>query len=148
MFRRARYHVLLFLALAVACGVPPAVSVGRAQPSPPHEISLGAPFVLALGDAAAPSTDSAALHLSFDAVTADSRCPRGVACVWAGDAVVQLVVEGLSEPVLLHTNEGYETSARVGDYEIRLEALTPQPVEGTAIAPTDYRAELVVKQAG
>jgi len=87
------------------------------------------------------------LKITFEAVTADSRCPEGVQCAWAGDAVVKLMVAtGTQSPVSyeLHTNTGYPTKVVHGAYQIRLVAVAPPTRPGVTIDPSAYVVTLLV----
>jgi hypothetical protein len=100
------------------------------------------PFTLAVGEEAAVGST----EVRFVQVAADSRCPRGVNCVWEGDAVVELTVRkgGNVTPLELHTH-GSPERPNVGEaqgYRFRLVALEPYPVEGQTIPAEDYRATL------
>src|SRR5688500_12703157 len=80
-------------------------------------------------------------RFSFDGVTSDSRCPRDVQCVSAGNATPRLRVsiQGDSDRVV-ELNTAFEpTDARVGSYLLRLTALTPDPVPTRAITQSEYR---------
>ena len=137
--------MLVVAAGVVVCGLEAAASARAAVQPAAQAIAPGQPFLLAIGGSAV-AQGPPPLEFRFDSVTEDSRCPIGVTCVWAGDAVVRLIVTGSREPLLLHTNEGYDTSVSVGSYEIRLAGLTPPPEEGSAIDPASYRAELILTQ--
>ena len=86
----------------------------------------------------------------MEGVTEDSRCPIGVQCVRAGDAVVELTLE---KPPAAGGTRTLHTSGRDGReavYEglvVRLLDLKPLPREGTTIAPEDYRVTLAVNRA-
>ena len=87
------------------------------------------------------------LAVKFDGVSADSRCPLGVTCIWEGDAVVELVATDPPSPgqaLELHTAGQFPREATHGRYLIRLVALSPQPREGQPVAAQDYRATLRV----
>ena len=71
--------VLLF----AACG---ALSGGPAPQSSP----LDQPFTLKPGDTV--SIGDARVQVGFDRVTSDSRCPRDVQCIQAGEAAVRATV--------------------------------------------------------
>jgi hypothetical protein len=93
------------------------------------------------------SVESGALEIKFEAVTTDSRCPKGETCVWEGDAIVALVVRSGDRPATrleLHTSAKGPSVAGYLDWNIRLAALEPYPVTGRAIPPADYVATLVV----
>jgi hypothetical protein len=88
-----------------------------------------------------------ALRITFEGVSADSRCPSDVQCFWEGDAVV---VVKASEPsreaaaLELHTAGRFPREGTYGRYRVRLVSLTPQPREGEAVPPGDYRAGLLI----
>ena len=87
------------------------------------------------------------LAVKFEGVSADSRCPVGVTCIWEGDAVVELTASDPpsgGEALELHTAGPFPREATHGRYLIRLVALTPQPREGQPVSAPDYRATLRV----
>jgi hypothetical protein len=87
------------------------------------------------------------LTIAFEGVSADSRCPTDVTCIWEGDAVV---VVRASEPsrdasaLELHTAGRFPREATYGRYTVRLTALTPQPRESAPVPAEQYRATLQV----
>jgi hypothetical protein len=124
--------ILTCLALA-GCGVAPARELQAADP--------GAEVTLAPG--AAVSVRNTDLEVRFVAVTEDSRCPRDVACIWAGEVKAQLEIResanGVSQVEVL---EGDSTAA--GKYRVTLVRVEPRPTNTARIAPQDYRATLKV----
>lgn len=76
----------------------------------------------------------------FIGVTADSRCPSGAQCIWAGDAAVVFLVGG-TQQVTLHTNDG-AASAFVAGRLLTLVSLSPYPSVSTPIAKNDYVATI------
>lgn len=91
--------------------------------------------------------EGGALEIVFEAVTSDSRCPKGETCVWEGDANVALVVSNGERPATrleLHTSAKGPSAAGYLDWSIRLVALEPYPVTGRTIPPADYVATLLV----
>src|SRR5215510_7023643 len=94
---------VLPVALA-ACG---ASSTGSPEtgdlPRTPTQAPLGQPFDVGAGKTA--SVDGTGLRITFEAVTADSRCPSTAICVWQGDAAVALRLARDSRTVIdtLHT---------------------------------------------
>lgn len=133
--------VLLISTLAIGfCGQP--------QPFEPDlEAALGDSFILRVGQSAVVSGTS--LHLRFEEVLEDSRCPSDVACVWAGNARVRLLVaEEQDELIPIHLNTGLDPSAvSTLGYEIRLEELQPAPTTTTTVPPGDYMATLRVTRS-
>lgn len=90
------------------------------------------------------------LKIKFVSVTEDSRCPKGVDCIWAGNArVVVRLTKGTGKPIerQLDTNPREESQAETGDlsnYQIKLVSLDPYPVADKPIAAQSYAATLVV----
>jgi hypothetical protein len=81
--------------------------------------------------------------IRFEGVTNDSRCPGDATCIWAGDAIVRVVVSssGSTSTYELHTVD--LKPAQHGDLTIALETLTPYPFASLGpIKPGDYRATL------
>ena len=76
----------------------------------------------------------------FTGVTADSRCPSGAQCVWAGDAAVTFLVGG-TQTVTLHTTEG-PSSILVAGRLLTLVSLSPYPSVSKTIAQSDYVATI------
>jgi hypothetical protein len=89
------------------------------------------------------------LKITFDSVTADSRCPPEVQCVWEGDAVARVFAATGTQPPAtyeLHTNSGFATQASHGAYRIRLTAVAPAPHAGVTVDPAAYVITLVVSK--
>lgn len=127
--------LVTFAVLAIGCG----------SATGPNEVRLAEEFTLAPGESVRIRGES--LTVAFDRVTADSRCPTNVNCIWEGDAVV---VVTLTHParerasVELHTSGRFARSVRYGDFEVALVKLAPEPKEGSEIAQRAYRATLRV----
>src|SRR5262245_40888783 len=90
-------------------------------------IVLDQEFRLKVGESAKASAEG--LNVEFDSVVEDSRCPKGVSCIWAGNAKVLLKVKtegGKQADVALNTNANPKSS-RYLDYELSLKELKPYP---------------------
>ena len=90
-------------------------------------IVLEQEFKLKIGESAKSKPEG--LEVEFDSVAEDSRCPKGVNCVWAGNAKIILKVKkDAAKPanVELNTNINPQTS-RYLEYELRLKELRPYP---------------------
>jgi hypothetical protein len=88
------------------------------------------------------------LRVRFDSVLQDSRCPRDVQCVWAGNAAARVRVQissDLEQIIDLNTNVGPKESHFDG-YVLRLVALGPDPVSTTRIEPAAYRLTVRVER--
>jgi hypothetical protein len=103
-----------------------------------------------VGAGRAVTFDAGRLRLKFLRVASDSRCPRGVDCVWAGNAEVLIEVGskgGRGKMILrLNTNASQERAAedKYLGYTVRLLELTPYPREGRKTKPGEYIATLLV----
>jgi hypothetical protein len=114
-----------------------------AGPGQPLPIEPGQDFSLRAGESA--QARDTGLRVGFKGVTADSRCPKGERCVWAGDAIARVWLQLGSSPREtreLHTAAGAAQAAYALDHELRLLRLEPYPVTGKAIAKGDYVATL------
>jgi len=103
-------------------------------------------FTLRPGSTATLESDGTLIR--FDGVENDSRCPRDVVCIRAGDATVVLTVTSPGEAattvrVLVDPDEGV---ASADGLLLHVTALAPKPVSTTAIAPGEYVATLVVER--
>ncbi|MGH7806352.1 MAG: hypothetical protein ACREQJ_18530 [Candidatus Binatia bacterium] len=134
--------VALLLVALVACSASQENPPAREEASVP----LGERFALPFSGSAAVED----LRISFSAVTADSRCPKRVVCVWAGDAAVVLEVRTGAETrtVELHTSAPQPSAAEAFGYRIELVALDPYPEEPSERKPETYVANLIVERTG
>ena len=114
-----RAKLLLILALG-ACG-------GSGQP----EVTLPADLTLKTGE----HRDINGLTVTFVGVKEDSRCPDNARCVWAGNAGVQLRIEGGADSVLTVLNTGLDPKTiGVRDIRFSIASLMPYPRAGEPAA--------------
>ena len=83
-------------------------------------------------------------NLKFLSVVEDSRCPKGVDCIWEGNARLQLQMS------LTKTDNNFETfelntdlepqSYLIEGYEIKILDLVPKPIVNLIIKQEDYVA--------
>ena len=118
--------------------------------------TLGKAFVLQGGQTV--TVGGTKLSITVRAVR-DTRCPKSnrlgglVACPWAGNAMVRLVVAKLPNAALVsievNTHGRYEfpRDRRVHGYVIRLVKLTPHRDTRFRIKLQDYRVTLLVRKA-
>lgn len=107
-------------------------------------IVLTQEFKLKIGESAEARREG--LKVEFDSVADDSRCPKGVTCVWAGNAKILLKVKkdsGQPENVELNTNINPKTF-RYLEYELRLKELKPYPEANATIKSSEYEVTLTV----
>lgn len=82
------------------------------------------------------------IRIAFSGVSGESRCPRGVACVWSGDATVQVELmlrRGSWSSTELHTHLEPKQILH-GGYTVALLDLEPYPVYGEHVRAEDYVA--------
>ena len=142
---RAAFVVLLAAGLA-ACNQGAGAAVqGPGTPGAVNAAaSLDTPFVLQSGQRAIVAGEG--LTVSFQGVPTDSRCPNGVQCVWAGNAVVRAVLSRDGKAFGAELNTTLEPRS-VGylDYDVALVSLVPAPENGGGAVPqSQYRATFVV----
>lgn len=110
---------------------------------------------------ASPATETAVVELRLDQAEtvgglrllwvglADSRCPRGVECVWEGEVKTTLEIvlaDGAAATVGLSLRPGADQDpTAVPGHELRLLEVRPHPIEGVSPARSDYRAKVDVR---
>ena len=143
-----QYIVATVLALALRCAwngdgaaapVPDSVTAGQG------EVPIGQPFTVRAGSTV--HISGRTLTVTFDRVLEDSRCPEDTTCVWAGDAVVRLRLQGgrAENAVLdLHTHANYPQEGTFQKHRLRLVGLAPARRDNSTIPPENYVATVVV----
>ena len=101
--------------------------------------------VLKLGEEA--EVNGGRIHVRFDAMLSDSRCPRGKRCVWAGEAKVQLRVRQGSSSDTSHVVAGPRRSFYpIGSkYFVQMRSLEPYPGDRTD-RPGEYTLTLIFRR--
>jgi hypothetical protein len=133
MSRLGSRLALVLLAASGGCANAPAAGT-RVAPDEEFRLSVGQSADL----------QGQALAISFEGVESDSRCPKGEACVWEGDAAVRVMITSgsRSEERVLHTSaKGGPKAAGYEGWTVELVALEPPPVKGRNTAP-EYVATL------
>jgi len=90
------------------------------------------------------------LTIKFIDVSHDSRCPRGVQCVWAGEAKCEVeITSGGTTIELTLTERGLTDrgSTEIPQGHVLAFHITPYPEPGKSIAPEQYRLHLTVTRA-
>jgi hypothetical protein len=88
------------------------------------------------------------LRVKFLAVVEDSRCPKGVNCIWAGSVTVRLRVMLPGKPpkiIELSTLDGRETFEYEG-FLLKLLRVSPYPEANETIRESSYRVELEISK--
>jgi len=138
MFNNLRKWILLALVFLVTM-------VGCAQSESRTEVRLNQTFVMKMGQAVEVAGEN--LNIKFKDITEDSRCPKGVVCVWAGQvsALIQISAgDGQEELILTEPGSSPNTIA-YRQYTISHQ-ITPYPEAGKAINKADYRLQLTISK--
>jgi hypothetical protein len=110
--------------------------------------TIDAPFQLAAGRQAIVSDGSNGIKIEFLKVTQDSRCPRDVQCVWAGQVSILVGVavngHGLGEFGLSPIGYGTPSSIIFDGYSLMLSEVQP-PYPATI---QEYAATFVLSKKG
>jgi hypothetical protein len=97
---------------------------------------LNEPFQLKVGQSATMSDN---FTLTFQSVVDDSRCPKGVECIWAGNASVVIKFSDGTDTLNTMNMKGIVHGA----YMMHMESLTPYPEYPNVISKGDYVVTLV-----
>src|SRR4051794_21456598 len=90
---------------------------------------------------------SGRISVRFVKMEEDSRCPRDVQCIQAGNAKVRVrVSRGRKAEVLTLSTDARNDMASFEGYEFRLVGLTPEPRSNIRINPDGYVATLEVSK--
>jgi hypothetical protein len=137
--------VLALCVLAfIACGAT-AKKVGARK-----TVRLNQNFVLRVGQEVTVADQK--LYVKFVSVPEDSRCPKGVNCIWAGNVRVLVQVTKIgSKPARLELNLNPRDfpdgeSAESGNYRIKLVGVEPYPVIDQELTAKDYTVTLKVSK--
>ncbi|MFC1932245.1 hypothetical protein ACFLXU_01260 [Chloroflexota bacterium] len=108
---------------------------------------LGQEFSLAVAQTAVIRGEN--LKIKFEEVLEDSRCPRGVTCVWEGRVrcLVQLTDNDSSEKIELteHGLSAQSSEVTYKDYQFAFHVI-PYPEAGKEITTGEYRLLLSVSK--
>jgi len=97
------------------------------------------------------------MNIAFKSISEDSRCPKGVNCIWIGAAVAQLEMTGTyTRPVTVaistvdNAGRKYSRSAEFNGYTITLEEVTPYPESsgGSQVLPGKYSIGISIQRQG
>lgn len=100
--------------------------------------------------------DDYQMNVTFKGISEDSRCPKGVNCIWVGVAVAEIEVMGTAtRPVTLSLasldNKGrnYRKSADFNGYTISLAEVTPYPesIQGQKALKGKYRIGITIQKS-
>jgi hypothetical protein len=93
--------------------------------------------------------EGAELAMTFSEVVSDSRCPKDVICVRAGEAVVHFIVEpagGDKTSLEFEVPPGGGDEGSFEDLDIIIVELNPQTESARRIEPSEYVATVKVER--
>lgn len=111
---------------------------------------LTTPIDVTLGFGEDRVIEGTVLRMTFAAVLEDSRCPTDVACVWEGNATVEVGIgAGMGPTFPLQLNTSLEPrSVEWNELLVTLLELSPSPVSDSAIPTADYSVKLRLEPMG
>lgn len=122
------------------------IADGCAREAPETEVKLDQAFVMEIGQMVGVTGED--FEITFEDITEDSRCPKGVVCVWAGQVSALLLVstgEGSEKLTLTESGSSGVNTVAYRQYRISYQ-VTPYPEAGKQIARRDYRLQLTVSK--
>jgi hypothetical protein len=123
-----------------------AATIAACSPDAPSQARSDLPATLVLEPGVAVAVAGTDLELRLIKIVSDSRCPRDITCVWAGEVQVRLSVRSGNTPALEHEVVA-GNSVRVGAYLIGVEKVEPEPMENQKISPREFRVTVRVEAA-
>ncbi len=122
-------------------------TVGCAGSNKEVTAGLNKEFTLRIGQTAAIQGES--LLVGLVEVVGDSRCPRGVTCIWQGEVTcaVRVTVNGVTEDVVWKQPGLTAEQSRIAykGYRFAFE-VEPYPEAGQTISQDEYRIRMVVSK--
>lgn len=107
----------------------------------PEQVVIGEEFELKFGQETIISDEG--ITVTFSKLLEDSRCPKGLQCVWAGNARVAIQLGG-KESILNSYLEPGKTN--ISEYEVKLISVSPYPKHKVSIDKKDYRINIVINK--
>ncbi len=120
--------------------------VGATTKSTRKVIKVDQEFTLKVGQSA--RSEDSGFKITFASVKEESRCPKGVTCVWAGNAKILVEISkdaAGSTSFELNTNINPRSGRYLG-YELSLDKLDPYPKADEQLKQSQYEATLVLRK--
>lgn len=140
--------VICAASLAALAGCAGSTGLARCEPGNPTDqvcARLGEPFDIRVGQTA--YVADTRLSVRVESVPEDSRCPRDVQCVWAGNARVTLELRDGENTDTASVSSTLEPHAVTRwDYRIELLGVQPESTAQGPIAQGEYRIRLLVNR--
>ncbi|MBL7809017.1 MAG: hypothetical protein JNN28_14455 [Saprospiraceae bacterium] len=141
--KNSALSTLLFVVLlfSVACDTTP--------PPPPVVFGVDRPFPLAIGQTGE-SKNELGFSIKFEKIASDSRCPKGVECITAGQADVVLTITKGGEtstvtlPFIIPNGTGNAIDLK--GHTIRVMGVAPMKFKDKEIDPKEYNIMVLVTE--
>ncbi len=142
--------VLCFLAagLLAGCGASDTPTPPAADPTPTpglRQVSVGPAFTLGVGEQVELAGQQ--VLITFEGVTADSRCAVDVVCVRAGEATSSFLwtaAGGTPQGFELRFGEAEDTDDQFWPFVVRVTDVQPLPVSTVPIDASAYRVTVQI----
>jgi hypothetical protein len=142
-------QAILAAAMALISCVAGGIEGKATLPMEPRTVRLGESFSLRIGEAA--RIEDVDVTVTFQEVSGDSRCPKDVTCIQAGEAVVVLGMASTAGPSarleLAVPPGGASPAATFESLQVVVLELEPQPESTKSIDASTYQATLRVTRA-
>jgi hypothetical protein len=141
-----RFSLLLIFAafiLTSACNKKIAATTGAEEPvsGPVKTIVFGTTETMKIGETC--KLEKSNVTFTFVEVVSDNRCPRGVNCIQAGEAVIIVKVAGGSpQKVKIDTDPKTVTRMPIEGGTVEMLALNPYPEAGARIDPAQRTLQI------
>jgi len=139
-----KFGLISLISIVLLLGLVTGLSACAKQPAS-VTAELGQGFVLEPGQTAVIKNES--LTVKFNEIVSDSRCPKGVQCIWAGEVSSLIVINYQNQDKemvlkLLGAGEGEDLFT---DYIIKF-TVEPYPEYEKELKAEDYRLHLTISK--
>ena len=123
-----------------------AIVPGCAREESKTKVKLNQPFEMTIGQTVVATGQD--LEIKFEDITEDSRCPKGVVCIWAGQVSVLVEMTAKDGQETLTLTEPGPSGLNISTYrQYRISyQISPYPEAGRAISKGDYKLQLTIKK--
>ncbi|OGF67153.1 MAG: hypothetical protein A2Y62_08915 [Candidatus Fischerbacteria bacterium RBG_13_37_8] len=141
---------ILCFTLQTACLLTEPENIKNNENSPPIPVLPDKQFILKINQTALLKSEN--IQIEFLRVTADSRCPSDVTCIWAGEVTIELAISkddvDKGKITLINgASEKLKSFYNIDGYCIDLLKVEPYPSTLQKINPADYSITLIIKSA-
>lgn len=92
------------------------------------------------------STHYNIVSVCFDSVICDSRCPYGVNCFWAGEAIARFRIRVHHDSRTVDLSTFFKKDTLINGYRFTFVNLSPYPSFDKPVVLNDYKARIMVSE--